>query len=88
MFSKYFHQFKSWLETYMIRRHTYNHIIGLEVSRFTRKEADALKDHMHLFRKLLGNKLMVVNATTFWSNQDGFNIAKGRIEMLEELIRW
>lgn len=79
--------FRIWLFTKRTEsKPTYSRIVGIQTERFTDEEAIALKNFWPTFEKLLANKLMVVNATTFWSDEKGFLIAKGRVQMLEELI--
>jgi hypothetical protein len=81
-----FQKLKRWIESMMIPRYT--HFIGLKPHLYTPSEAQIFKDNIVAFKKTIENKLMAANATSFWNDEKWFYIAKGKVEALEDLLRY
>lgn len=66
--------------------HVYQHIIGIREYTFTKDELLTIAQTAYLHKKLIKNKLSVLNAFTYKGTQEDFIRVKGKIEALEELL--
>lgn len=68
--------------------HTYQHIIGIREYTFTKDETIAIAQTAYLHKKLIKNKLAVLNAFSYAGTEKDFIKIKGKVEALEELLAY